>query len=673
MGLILLICRSLVVVKIIEAITRLIVHAPFDESEEQFDTGLLGAMSKLSCCGDDLLRASGRRRRRRAAINNKAGKKGSRAPSIGSTQLMLGGGGAISPQRSPGYNPGYSPYDPRTTPGGGRGLGDDQSYFMQQQQYSQHHHQLSNGAGGAEQTGFIMGGWRDVPQSYGNGDGRTCYENPSRDVYLPSPGPSYINPSAPPTPGEGPKRGFSVVRGGRSAYETPYALVPSQTNSTHQPHASVSSSSFINTRPPSASAAPSNDPGSSSSGSRTSYQPPSIPLSPVKGSSETPRPRVHQRTRSQTAVIETIPLGPAVGGSSHHHYPQHQQQQQHPHHLLLSQHHQQQQPQQQHQHQQHHYPSSTSLSSTPFGTPGAYTIKPFDRDDGTGSSTTSDGNDSDDTSKPSQKNGPRRHSWFARASGGGGGGPVGGSTEDSDDEAKSPMEELKSGGESGGGGSRWPFGRKKGRVSEGDANITPATGLKDGVSSGGGRDTSFLSTPFSSSSALGSASASAGAGGGGSTDPMNAQQHRKTFSVARPMMKAHSADGHSTPSTPSMAYPDQPLSPTTRPVAQPASSSFIVKRPNQTRKTTTTNPPPVPDSSSDPNPSSLVRSSSGSVPRGSALQIAPVHLPPVEGVMVVGATDASAMGGVVPVGPNKPLVPMGPNFGHGGPARGGLR
>lgn len=176
------------VVKLVEALVRLVVRAPFDDSTDPYDTGILGAFSKASCCGDGLIRASGRKRKPRRQGFRVRGESHKRHSVTPSQQGMLESGiGMTMPAKSPGPSY-YDIHDPN-----------ELGYFPKDP---------------AIETGFIMGGWRppsDYVVDYSPLQHQRQYSNP-----LPSDPLSAASPT--------PTRGFSVVRGGRAAYETPYTM-----------------------------------------------------------------------------------------------------------------------------------------------------------------------------------------------------------------------------------------------------------------------------------------------------------------------------------------------------------------------------------------------------------------------------------------------------------------
>jgi len=194
-GVIFLFYLLVLVVKLVEAVVRLIVRAPFDDSTDEFDSGLLGAFSKASCCGEGLLRQSGRRRKGRRRPRGGGGGRKNRHSTTASQQGMLDASQNSTFGKSSGEL--YGRYD---TPGG---YEPQMGYFPE-----------TPDASFSQPGGFIMGGWRPPP-----------------------PGPYAAGPSdylqmqeREPTQNDGdggnggPVRSFSKIRGGKAALETPYTV-----------------------------------------------------------------------------------------------------------------------------------------------------------------------------------------------------------------------------------------------------------------------------------------------------------------------------------------------------------------------------------------------------------------------------------------------------------------
>ena len=287
------------VVKIIEFIIRLSSHTPFDQSNDPYDSGLLGAMNKLSCCGEDLMRASGRRRKRRHQTGRKGNSK--RNSDVASSQQILD----LS-QRSTvnSRQPSGSTSGPNSAYGGAY---DSSGYAPRPMEEPP-----------LDDRGFIMSGWRP-PTGYAPMQPPQPYQG--------QPGPSYHGqqPQQPQQPnqqgvgtgalgGPAPSRGFSMVRGGRAAYESPYALVPPTSPTSPTP----SDRPFYN--PPQSSSQQHPPPSSQH------YPPSQQPQQPLAASQQPDRPRNHQRTKSETAVVEnfgppSVSSGGYQYGPSYSHHP----------------------------------------------------------------------------------------------------------------------------------------------------------------------------------------------------------------------------------------------------------------------------------------------------------------------------------------------------------------
>ncbi|KAL7410297.1 hypothetical protein BDY24DRAFT_180849 [Mrakia frigida] len=501
-------------VKIIEFITRLASNAPFDQSPDPYDSGLLGAMSKVSCCGEDLMRASGRRRKRRG---HQTGRKGNtkRHSEGTSTQGMLD----LSQRSTPATTPGGGAYHHAPTSSYGGGSYDPNGYAPRAIEEPP-----------LDERGFIMSGWRP-PTGAGGGpyspNGYASMSSQQRQSFhgqqQQQGGPSMYPPSSPPPSNQGllggpaPSRGFSVVRGGRAVYEAPYALVPPT---------SPTAAEFLNGPPL---------PPSQQQRQQPSYQQPlsaaPLPSSP-QNSSTTPaeavRPKQHHRTRSETAVVENY----SPGGSYAY------------------------------------GPGPTSYNQGPSFSQAGYAVGPPSRAPPPQQDDEIDiASDSDETTTPA----PRRHSWFVRNSNhdvSDSEESTSGAATTEEDSAGATLQPTTAaststppavssslvvpaivGTSASSTASRWsPFGKKKGRVSDGDA-----TNAKLGPP--------VTSTSSSSSSTPG-----------------------KSFSVVRPPKagdKARSTDDHSSSSTLPTAG------------GAPPRSSFVVNRPNRPTPSSPASTPPA--------------------------------------------------------------------------------
>lgn len=360
-------------------------------------------------------------------------------------------------------------------------------------------------------------------------------------------------PSSPPPSNQGllggpaPSRGFSVVRGGRAAYEAPcesrhfltFPSIETLSRSAKTDHSFFLSPSDALVPPTSPTAAefPNGPPLPPSQQQRQqpSYQQPlsAAPLpSPPQNSSTTPaeavRPKQHHRTRSETAVVENY----SPGGSYAY------------------------------------GPGPTSYNQGPSFSQAGYAVGPPSRAPPPQQDDEIDiASDSDETTTPA----PRRHSWFVRNSNhdvSDSEESTSGAATTEEDSAGATLQPTTAaststppavssslvvptivGTSASSTASRWsPFGKKKGRVSEGDA-----TNAKLGPP--------VTSTSSSSSSTPG-----------------------KSFSVVRPPKagdKARSTDDHSSSSTLPTAG------------GAPPRSSFVVNRPNRPTPSSPASTPPA--------------------------------------------------------------------------------
>lgn len=272
-GVIFLFYLLVLIVKLIEAVVRLIVHAPFDDSTDEFDSGLLGAFSKASCCGEGLLRQSGRRRQGRRRPRGVGGRK-NRHSTTASQQGMLNASQSSTLGKSSAEL--YGQYD---TPGG---FEPQMGYFPE-----------TPDANFSQPTGFIMGGWRPPPPGpYATG--------PSDYLQMQQRGSPLIEGDDRAPHEGGPVRSFSKVRGGKAAYGTPYTV-----------QARPGDDSPRSPGPSQPLLFASDGTSGSPSPQRPGYMPP--PLAPFPSSSQHPhpsappanaRPTSTIRRKSETAIVD---------------------------------------------------------------------------------------------------------------------------------------------------------------------------------------------------------------------------------------------------------------------------------------------------------------------------------------------------------------------------------
>ncbi|KAI0698562.1 hypothetical protein BC835DRAFT_1268740 [Cytidiella melzeri] len=152
---------TMLIVKLLEAALRMIAGVGFDESRHSVDSGLLGALGLMGCCG-------ARRRPRRSSRSMY------RSPPAASQTLTL--------------NRPTPPYRDITPTSSGP------PSVLRPEHALQPYKEESD-----DETGYIMGAWQ------------------------PFPGPGYSAVDVMPAP-EQPKSGFARVGGGRAHYDSPYAI-----------------------------------------------------------------------------------------------------------------------------------------------------------------------------------------------------------------------------------------------------------------------------------------------------------------------------------------------------------------------------------------------------------------------------------------------------------------
>jgi hypothetical protein len=279
LGLIYLAYALMLIIKVIEAIVRIVGGVPFDQSRHVVDSGLFGACGLLGCCGGS------RKARRR---NKRSGKPSSRA---GYTQTESG-------LRSPQSHQTDLSFPPTIAVATGRGSvhssGPPPSVLKPEHALRPYREESD------DENGYIMGAW----QPFQN---RSSGYIPVTDTVAASTAPPATKSS-----------GFSRVGGGRAHIDSPYAITQEQTTgSTH-------------TFPSIVNRADATNADQSSSRHRFEDESPPPPVSSnvalgqrqiyeqAASPSDTALP-FHVRTKSQTAIIEnvdTVPQAYRHGGSS---------------------------------------------------------------------------------------------------------------------------------------------------------------------------------------------------------------------------------------------------------------------------------------------------------------------------------------------------------------------
>ena len=234
----------ILIIKVVEALIRIIARIPFDRSKHTFDSGLFGVLGVLGCCGPR--KHKSRSRRPRVADH--------RVASTPSSQQIITAKSST----------------PRSSVAGPPSV-------LRPEQALRPYREDSD-----DETGFIMGSWQPFPQpEYG----RLEDQAPSPVVEAP------------------PKTGFARVGGGRAHHDSPYAIQGGSTASTPkqefpsferivQQHQQSSPSSSI----PRVVETPSNR-----STVTVNHQ---VPSGLPPGAMSPSRPTAHVRTKSQSAIIE---------------------------------------------------------------------------------------------------------------------------------------------------------------------------------------------------------------------------------------------------------------------------------------------------------------------------------------------------------------------------------
>ena len=234
----------MLIVKLVEVALRVFGHVGFDESKHAVDSGLLGVMNLVGCCGSQ-------RRPRRTSRNMYR----STPPVPQSLSL----------------NRPVAPYRDITPTSSGP------PSVLRPEHALQPYKEESD-----DETGYIMGAWQ------------------------PFPGPGYSPvESTPPAP-EPSKSGFTRVGGGRAHYDSPYAIANNSVRGSTQTFPSVERhvgpSSLSNVISPDDPIPPSPSMGSAIPAIAKTIDPGLPPGAMPPGQPS------HVRTKSQTAIIENAPL-----------------------------------------------------------------------------------------------------------------------------------------------------------------------------------------------------------------------------------------------------------------------------------------------------------------------------------------------------------------------------
>ncbi|KAI0092398.1 hypothetical protein BDY19DRAFT_480836 [Irpex rosettiformis] len=238
----------MLLVKLVEVALRITGHVGFDESKHAVDSGLLGVMNLMGCCGS----------RRRPHRSSRAMYQSTHPVP---QSLNLGRPAA----------PLYRDITPTSS---------GPPSVLRPEHALQRYKEESD-----DETGYIMGAWQ------------------------PFPGPGYSPvESTPPAP-EPSKSGFTRVGGGRAHYESPYAITNSSIRGSTQTFPSVERhnvgpSSLSNVISPDDLTPPSPSMGNAATPATAKTVDPGLP----PGAMPPGQPPSHVRTKSQTAIIENAPL-----------------------------------------------------------------------------------------------------------------------------------------------------------------------------------------------------------------------------------------------------------------------------------------------------------------------------------------------------------------------------
>ena len=240
-------------IKLLEALLRIIGKIPFDRSKHHLDSGLLGVLGLIGCC------MPRRRKRRRTARPTSENRSSSH---LGSTQPFILGN--VNKTTTP---PGSSTGPP--------------SVLRPEQALRPYREDTD------DESGFIMGSFQNFHSA-----GYEAIEN---------------RPASPPSPGAEapPKTGFARIGGGRARFDSPYSAIASAPPPAETRHEFPSAERVAPRGDADSSINANTDPNRST----VTVNRPSV-RHPVGGSGLPPgamvsqQPRVHVRTRSQTAIIE---------------------------------------------------------------------------------------------------------------------------------------------------------------------------------------------------------------------------------------------------------------------------------------------------------------------------------------------------------------------------------
>ncbi|KAK7062337.1 membrane protein [Favolaschia claudopus] len=245
----------MLVIKLVEAVVRIVGRVGFDRSTHSVDSGLLGACGLLGCCGS--------RKRRSPRNRNKTRTRGGYAQAHNTRASEVS-----------------STFVPPPPIGDGDGSSSRKGSFHSQQPPSvlrPEHALRPYREDSDDESGYIMGAWQPFPR------------------------PGYVPVKD--TPPAAPTSGFSRVGGGRAHIDTPYAAITPAGESTQTLEWPAMDAARAEDEAPPMSVVRRQSPEAVSGGGV------------AVGPSGVPRGAMlpHMRTKSQTAIIEDAPI---LAGSS---------------------------------------------------------------------------------------------------------------------------------------------------------------------------------------------------------------------------------------------------------------------------------------------------------------------------------------------------------------------
>ncbi|KDR84119.1 hypothetical protein GALMADRAFT_86988 [Galerina marginata CBS 339.88] len=198
----------MLLVKILEGITRIIGVVGFDRSRHAVDSGLLGTCGLLGCCGSRKRSSRHRRSSKRRSTNTAPSQTQTRDSDLSSYLPPVGG---IQPYEGTVTPPRFLNSNSRKNSANSQ----PPSVLKPEQANKPYREELTD----AEDEGYIMGAWQPFP--------RTGYAAVADETGSPKHQKQSSSSSGTTTV---PSTGFSRVGGGRAHIDTPYAIT---TGSTH--------------------------------------------------------------------------------------------------------------------------------------------------------------------------------------------------------------------------------------------------------------------------------------------------------------------------------------------------------------------------------------------------------------------------------------------------------